>query len=407
MQCIGSAAPESTSPLSISPRSLAAAFRSVPDPRRTASVTYTLPAILTLAVAAILANHLSVLAIAEWGARQSPDVLRTLGFPEGRTPAQSTVQRLFRKLDGHALSRALSRHFAPAAVPVPDRGEETVQGVAIDGKAQRGRLPFQTGGCPVHALSAFCHEHGIVLAHEPIEPGQGAEKSEAELTVAPALVARIAWPGRVLTGDALFCQRHLCQQVLDAGGDYLLLVKENQPTLYADIRLLFDPPPASKPLPLVDHRAAHTVERGHGRRDDVRHLVASTDLTDYLDWPGVAQVFRLHHTWSETGVAKQERHYGITSLTPQAGPPARLLTLKRAHWGIENRLHRVKDVSLAEDQSLIHRGQGPTVMALLRDAAVSLLHQAGVRRISARLRYHSQHPAAAVALLIASPSTHA
>lgn len=407
MQCTVPHASESTSPLSVSPRSLAAAFSAVPDPRRTASVAYTLPAILTLAVAAILANHLSVLAIAEWGARQSPDVLRLLGFPQGRTPCQSTLQRLFRKLDGHALSMALSRYFAPAVIPVSPHGKEAVQGVAVDGKAQRGRLPFQVGGCPVHALSAFCHERGVVLAHEPIEPGQGAEKSEAELTVAPALLARIAWPGRVLTGDALFCQRHLCQQVLDAGGDYLLLVKENQPTLYEDIRLLFDPPQHSRPLPLLDHRDARTVDRGHGRRADVRHLVASTDRTDYLDWPGVAQVFRLHRTWSEKGVAKQELHYGITSLTPQAGSPERLLALKRAHWGIENRLHRVKDVSLGEDQSLIHHGQGPTVMALLRDAAVSLLRQAGVRRISARLRYHSQHPAAAVALLIAPPSTDA
>lgn len=407
MQCTVPHELPSTGPWSVSPRSLAAAFGQVPDPRRTASVAYALPAILTLAVAAILANHLSVLAMAEWGARQSPEVLRTLGFPEGRTPCQSTLQRLFRKLDGHALSLALSRHFAPAAIAVPDHGEGIPQGVAIDGKAQRGRLPFQVGGCPVHALSAFCHEHEVVLAHEPIAPGQGAEKSEAELTVAPTLVARIAWPGRVLTGDALFCQRHLCQQVLDAGGDYLLVVKENQPTLYADIRLLFDPLPDSRPLPLLDHRDVRTVERGHGRQDDIRHLVASTDLTDYLDWPGVAQVFRLHRRWSEKGVTKQERHYGITSLTPQAGPPDRLLALKRAHWGIENRLHRVKDVSLGEDQSLIHHGQGPTVMALLRDAAVSLLHQAGIRRISARLRYHSQHPASAVALLIAAPSTRA
>jgi hypothetical protein len=122
---------------------------------------------------------------------------------------------LFAKLDGHALSLALSAHFAPRAVPLPVAAGG--QGVAIDGKAQRGRLPFQVGGCPVHALTAFCHEQGLVLAHEPIT--QGAEKSEAELTVAPALLARITWPGRVLTGDALFCQRHLCAQVLAAGGD--------------------------------------------------------------------------------------------------------------------------------------------------------------------------------------------
>jgi hypothetical protein len=139
----------------------------------------------------------------------------------------------------------------------------------------------------------------------------------------------------------------------------------------------------------------------------VRHLVASVDLTGYLDWPGVAQVCRLERTWREHGEVKRALHYGITSLRPEVGPPERLLALKRGHWAIENGLHRVKDVSLGEDHSLIHRGQGPTVMALLRDASVSLLHRAGIRQISARLRYHSQHPGAAVALLLAAPPTHA
>jgi predicted transposase YbfD/YdcC len=401
MQCTAPHAPQSSVPLSVAPRSLAAAFAHVPDPRRHASVTYALAAILTLAVAAILANHLSVLAIAEWGARQSPALLRTLGFPAGRTPCQSTLQRLFSKLDGHALAAALSAHFAPPVIPLPDRAG--TQGVAVDGKAQRGRLPFQGGGCPVHALTAFCHEHGVVLAHEPIAPGHEVEKGEAELTVAPTLRARMAWPGRVLTGEALFCQRPLCQQVLDAGGNYLLLVKENQPTLYNAIRLLFDPPPSLAALPLLDQREAQTHERGHGRQDEVRHLVASTDLNDYAAWPGLAQVFRLRRTWREHGQSKQAVHYGITSLAPEAGPPERLLALKRAHWRIENGLHRIKDVALGEDQSTIHQGQGPTVMALLREAALNLLRRRGVRQISARLRYHSQHPAAAVALLVAPP----
>jgi len=132
----------------------------------------------------------------------------------------------------------------------------------------------------VHALTASCPEPGIVLAHEPID--QGVEKSEAALTVAPVLLARIAGPGRVLTEDALFCQRTLCQQVLAAGGDDLLLVKENQPTLYDGIRPLFDPPADLDALPLLDRRTARTVDRGHGRQDEVRHLIASTDLTAYL-----------------------------------------------------------------------------------------------------------------------------
>jgi len=185
---------------------VAAAFAQVPDPRRAASVVYPVSAILAMTVAALLANHLSVLAIAEWGARQDPAMLAALGFPAGRTPCQSTLQRLFRQLDGHALAATLTRCFGPSALPATTAS--VVQGVAIDGKAQRGRLRFTHGGCPVHALSAFCHDRGVVLAHEPIETGP--DKAEAELTVAPTLLARIAWHGRVLTGDALFCQTALC-----------------------------------------------------------------------------------------------------------------------------------------------------------------------------------------------------
>ena len=241
----------------------------------------------------------------------------------------------------------------------------------------------------------------MVLAQKPIE--RGTEKSEAELTVAPALVARVAWPGRVLTGDALFCQRHLCAQVLAAGGDYLLLVKENQPSLFADINLLFDPPTILGPAALADRREAFTRDRGHGRQDEVRHLIASTDLTAYLDWPGLAQVFRLQRTWREHGATKQALHYGITSLPPTVGPPERLLALKRGHWAIEHGLHRTKDLTLGEDQSTLPTGQGPIVMAFLRDAAVSLLRRAGIHQIAARLREHAQDPDPAVALVVAPP----
>ncbi len=253
-------------PLSVSPASLAAAFKAVPDPRRAASVISPLPAILALAVAAILANHLSVLAMAEWGSRQGPDCLAALGVPTDRTPCQSTLQRLFRHLDGRALAGVLAACFAPSARPTaPDPGP---QGVAIDGKAQRGRLRFATGGGPVHALSAFCHDRGVVLAHEPIAEAAGRDTGEAELTVAPTLLTRIDWPGRVLTGDALFCQRTLCRQVRAAGGDDVVLVKANQGTLYRDIQLLFDPPPASGALPVQDRRMVRTVETGHGRGMD-------------------------------------------------------------------------------------------------------------------------------------------
>jgi len=234
----------------IAPVSLAAAFAGVPDPRRAKSVVYPLDAVLALIVSALLANHRSVLAIAEWGARQDPEVLATLGFPTGRTPCQSTIQRLLRHLDGTALAATLTTHVTPAA---PTTG---LRGIAIDGKAQRGRLRFAPTGCPVHALSAVCHASGLIVAQEPITAN--GDKAEAELSVVPRLVARIDWRDRVLTGDALFCQRGLCQQVCAAQGNYVLLVKDNQPALHAAIALLFDPPADLATLPLLDRREVET-----------------------------------------------------------------------------------------------------------------------------------------------------
>jgi predicted transposase YbfD/YdcC len=379
------------------PESLLAAFATVPDPRRRQGTRFGLPALLALAASAILANHLSVLAMAQWAAAQPPTILAALGFPDGVTPQQSTLQRLFRKLDPTALSAALSAYFAggPAARPEPARG---ARGVAMDGKAQRGRLlGTDATAQAVHALSLCAHCDATILAQVPIV--ETGAQVEAELTVAPALLARIDWRGRVLTGDALFCQRHLCEQVLDAGGDYLVTVKDNQPTLHEAIRFLFDPPGGPLGLaPLTDRREARQVDKGHGRLE-VRHLIASTDLVGYLDWPGLAQVFRVERTWRERGRTKRAVRYGLTSLPPTVADAARLLALRRGHWTIENRLHYVSDVTLREDASRVRRGAGPLVLAWLRHAALTLLRRAGYHAIAERLRYHSVHPEAAIALL--------
>jgi predicted transposase YbfD/YdcC len=403
------------SSLVVSPNDLLSIFASVPDPRRRQGTRFALSAILALAVAAILSNHLSVLAIAEWGTGQCRGLLQTLGFADGVTPHQSTLQRLFRKLDLDALSSALTTHFAMPKVdtseaqaiePLP-RGS---QGASVDGKSQRGRLVFDSSGCPVHALSAYLHDCGVVLAQEPIDPhpqsgesvegdgGQSISKAEAELSVAPDLIKRVDWRGRVFTGDALFCQRSICKQVVHLGGDYLLIVKENQPTLYEDIRLLFDPP-AGIAVPLTDQRVARTIDHGHGRQHDTRTLVASTDLVGYTNWPHLAQVFRHHRIWQEKGVTKSEVRYGITSLPASIADADRLLQLKRGHWQIENCDHYVKDVTLGEDRSLIHLGNGPSAMATFRDLALTLLHLAGFRAIASRLRHNSRHPEDAVALI--------
>lgn len=390
----------SHSPLVVSTTSLYAAFEHVPDPRRRQGTRHPLPAVLTLAVAAILSNHLSVLAIAEWGAAQPDKLKRALGFAHARTPHQTTLQRIFRRLNPAALEQALTGFFDPSMPgEVLKRG---TQGVAVDGKAQRGRLhgaaePLHS----VHAVSAFCHDIGVVLAQIAVD----SQQQEGELNGAPTLIQQIAWEGRVLTGDALFCQRNICAQVVEAGGDYLLVVKANQPRLQADIALLFAPPTRDEvarqggqaPTP-IEERTVRRVNKGHGRLE-VRQLRASTELADYVDWPYLAQVFELRRTWKQNGATKQAVQFGITSLPHDVADAERLLALKRGHWSIENQLHYVKDVTLREDHSLIRQGAGPHVMAALRNTAISLLRRAGYRTIASRLRYHSHHPEAALALL--------
>jgi predicted transposase YbfD/YdcC len=383
------------SPRVVSAGFLRAAFAAVPDPRRRQGTRHPLPALLALALVAILSGRTSVLAIAQFGADASPDRRRALGFPDRRTPSQSTLQRLFARLDPDGLIAALTRACAPL-VPAPaGRGS---QGVALDGKAQRGRLAADPTAGLVHALSAFCHDYGVVLAQAPI--AHAADKAEAELTVAPEVVAAVDWRHRVLTGDALFCQRAICQEVVGRRGDYLLLVKENQPALLADSRLLSEPPDPSATL--ADRREATTVDFGHGRHADTRHLIASTDLVGDLDWPGHAQVFRLERTWTAKGKVHQIVRYGVTSLPPDIADAARLLAIKRAHWQIENQLHRPKDTALGEDASLIHRGHGPDVLAILRNLAISLLRAAGITTIAAHLRHLSSHPEEALRLVAGS-----
>jgi predicted transposase YbfD/YdcC len=420
------------------------AFAQVKDPRRKQGQRFTLTSLLLLALAAILSNHVSELAIAQWGAGQSDEVKKGLGFEKGVTPHQTTIQRLFRKLSAEELEAAFRGIF----LQMFEQGQEErgACAVAIDGKAQRGRLKFEEeDSYPVHAVSMVEHETGIVLSQghverkdtetrskPPEEEAQGKppdkktgkkkepngkkseqqgekkeneqeeKKQKSELAVAYRLILQINWKGKVLTGDALYCQRCLCAALLLAGGDYLFLVKGNQPQLFEDLRLLFAPLPLPKRageglLRLPEHEA-QTTDKGHGRLE-IRSIRVSSELKGYSDWPGLEQVCEIRRRWQSQGEWHEEVRYAVTSLPATAAIPARLLKLKRGHWTIENRLHYVKDVTLGEDRSTVHADNGPKIMATLRNTALSLLRRAGFSTIAARLRYNSGHPEAALQVL--------
>lgn len=216
-------------------------------------------------------------------------------------------------------------------------------------------------------------------------------QGETEQRVAPAVLARLPLRGQIVTADALHCQPSVCRQIQAAGGDSVLIVKENQAQLYADIALLFAEPPPGEPFAV-----AKQVDR-HGNRTEVRTLWASAALADYLRWPGIAQVCKVVRVVAQAGRRTCEVRYAITSLV--TAPAARLLRLVRGHWGIEHRLHYVRDVTFGEDASRIRTGAAPQVMAALRNVVLGLLRQQGWTNIAAALRHYAWQPRAALHLL--------
>src|SRR5438105_3279159 len=143
-------------------------FAQVEDPRRKEGQRFTLTSILLLALAAILSNHLSELAIAQWGAGQSDEVKKALGFEKGVTPHQSTINRLFRSLSAEKLETAFRGIFLQ--IFEQDKGERGATAFAIDGKTQKGRLKFEKENTyPIHAVSIVEHETGIVVTQGHVE----------------------------------------------------------------------------------------------------------------------------------------------------------------------------------------------------------------------------------------------
>jgi predicted transposase YbfD/YdcC len=205
--------------------------------------------------------------------------------------------------------------------------------------------------------------------------------------------------GRVVTGDALYCQRRLCGRVVERGGDYFVVVGGNQPSLCDDLRWLFE-----WPAPGEAFREARSHDK-HGGRVETRRLWASTALRGYLDWPGAEQVCKIERRVERGGERSVEVAYAITSLGRRVGPSA-LLGIWRGHWAIENRLHYVRDVTLGEDASRVRSGSAPQVMAALRNATIALLRRAGHANVAAGLRavgWRTQAGAALALLGITPP----
>jgi predicted transposase YbfD/YdcC len=355
----------------------------LPDQRARRGVRYPLPMLLLIALLAKLSGQHQVRAIAEWATLRAQELAHLFQFPRTTMPHATTWSRVFGcAVDVPALHVLLQSVLHPTHGEVPARA---TLALALDGKTLRGTIPLgHTQG--VHLVAAYLPQQGVTLIQVQVAA------NDNEIVVAPTILATLDLEGMVVTGDAMYTQRTLSTRIVEAGGDYLWFVKDNQPELRQDIEELFVPElnelgTAAFP---TDFTTARTIEKGHGRIEE-RILTASSMLQDYSRWPYLAQVFKLESTVTTALGTHTTVRYGVTSIPHSVANAARLLRLAREHWGIENGLHYRRDATLLEDRALVRRGQAPCTLAILNNTVLGLFarhKQPNVPQAQRRFNYH-------------------
>lgn len=371
---------QSTSELELvqfDPQGLLERLRQLRDRRGRRGKRYELAPLLLCIVFAKLSGEDKPSGIADWVSNRAKELIDALHLDWSKTPHHNTLRRIIAfVVEPEELDRVVAEHLA--SLP----GVGTSRLIAFDGKTVRGTIS-EANPRGEHLLAAYLPQEGIVL-------GQVAVASkENEIVEAPKLLGQLDLRGKVVMGDAMQTQRAPSKQVKQAGGDFIWLVKENQPTVLEEIAELFAPqtPTVLGNLVPNDFVSYEQSDKGHGRRER-RRITLSSELKGYTKWPYLEQVFRVERwrTDIKTGKSETEVVYGLTSLSPRAASAKDLLGLVREYWGIENGLHHRRDVTFHEDRTRQTRGHAGHVMATLNNLAIGLLRHAGFNNIATARR---------------------
>lgn len=344
--------------------SIGECFGTLTDPRVPYLIEHKLLDMLTIAICAIISGANTWVEVEAYGHSKKEWLSTFLELPND-IPSHDTFNRLFARLNGEEFQECFVA-WARAAAKVT-RG----QVVAIDGKCLRRSHDRALGKEAIYMVSAWATQDHLVLGQTKV-----AEKSN-EITAIPVLLRLLDLQGCIVTIDAMGCQKKIAKAILDQGADYILAVKDNQPTLHQKMVSLFDQ---------IDRANRHTrrdydseVSKDHGRIEtrrcwtitDESYLLYTRDV-DNKPWPGLGCLVKIEAQRTIAGVTSTETRYFISSLKCSA---AKMLKHIRSHWGIENSLHWVLDVAFGEDQSRLRKGNGPENIAVLRHMALSLLQR--------------------------------
>ncbi len=375
-------------------------LQAVPDPRKKRGQRYPWWVLLGIICAALLSGQFSARAIAQWAELHAEEVVSCLQQIIVRVPSASTILRALRRVDIESLEEQIGwlgqRLDAEDAVEgevVGPRGE-VLRGQAVDGKEVRGASAH---GDAVVLVSLVRHGSGVTLAQQQVEEHRG------EIPAVQQLLKGRDLRGTVTTCDAQNTQRGLAQEIMDQQGDYVMEVKKNQATLYADLETFFQNPQVMREE--ADWDSYTSYGKGHGRFER-RTVLCSERLNAYLTWPGVQQVLQrtCQRTPCKGGPTRTEVHYWVASLARERAGAYQLEQFCRGHWTIEDRDHYVRDETLREDRCQIHTGPAPEALAALKNGLLALLRYQGWSNIADALRYFGASVARAFAFLAGNTS---
>jgi len=325
-------------------------FEDLEDPRTGNAKRHELHEILVIGFCTLLSGGETCADMALFGRSKRAFLQEFLRLEQG-IPSHDTFSRVFRLLDPgqfHAWFIGFMRQFAETCAGV----------VAIDGKTLRRSFDRAAAASPLHLVSAWAVDQRLVLGQLAV-----GDKSN-EIVAVPKLLELLSLKGRIVTADAMSCQRKIAQQVIDQGADYVLALKGNQETLHDDVRRFLDDPETAL-------ASASETDKGHGRIE-TRTAALTTDigwLNENHDWPGLKAIGKITATREINGRATVETRCYLLS---QAFTPERFNAIVRSHWSIENQLHWVLDVVMDEDQARNRKDHGPENLALLRKLALNL-----------------------------------
>jgi predicted transposase YbfD/YdcC len=351
--------------------SIQEAFGDLKDPR-SRTPTHKLEEMLVVALCAILCGAETWVGIQIWAQGKLEWLRRFVPLCNG-VPSHDTFGRVFAALDARRFEACFIRWMS-ALIP-----SLTGQIVAIDGKTVR--RSYERGQRPIHLVSAYGAGLGAVLGQV-----RTAEKSN-EITAIPELLEALELKGAIVTIDAMGCQRDIARRIVEAGADYVLAVKENQPTLHRRICNAFE---AIERIPKAyqgenDSAQYREVEKDHGRIE-TRRCVVSDILTRWYHvkelWPGARSIVMIESTREIGEAITTERRYYVCSLRPD---PVRIAHAVRSHWAIES-MHWTLDVAFDEDQCRVRVNNAAQNFAILRRITLNLLRQDRTSRVGLKNR---------------------